>query len=137
MFLEYLLITTLWIQIKVNKLVVYKKPAVKSPTLIFTVFSFFQHFDRKLIDTLSDIVELHKKSKIYLKMVVFSKTNYISHVNVAITKILKMTAKLFQWPIFCKRLTYVTLISNNKVAIRAYSRNCKNSIFQISTTYIY
>ena len=39
----------------------------------FLVFSFFQHFDWKAIDTLSDIVERYKKSENLSKqMLVFS-----------------------------------------------------------------
>ena len=59
-------------------------------------------------------------------VVFFHKICYVSHVNIGIMKILKMVNKLFQFPVFCKRLTYVTLICNLKTAIRAYSRNFKN-----------
>ena len=47
--------------------------------------SFVQHFDRKIIDTLSDTVEPYKKSEnLYKQMVVFHKICCICHVNVGI-----------------------------------------------------
>ena len=116
---------TLWTHKK--KLAVYKKPAVESATLSFSVFSFFQNFDRNIIDTLRDIAELYMKPEnVSKQIVVFHKVYFISHVNVGIIKILKLEKKLFQRPVFCKRLIYVTLTSNHYVAISAYSSNCKN-----------
>ena len=44
---------------KLPKLTVYENPGVESVSLSFSVFSFFQHFDWKVIDKVSDIVELH------------------------------------------------------------------------------
>ena len=58
-------------------------------------------------------------------MVVFDKICHISHVYVGIMKILKMAKKVFQWPVFCKWLTNISLISNHKVAISAYSKTAK------------
>ena len=40
-----------------------------------------------------------------------------------------MAIKLFQRPVFRKRLTYVTLICNLKAAISAYSRIAKINYF--------
>ena len=37
-------------------------------------------------------------------------------------KILRMRKKIFQQPVFCKQVTYVTLICNHKSAIRSYFR---------------
>ena len=68
-------------------------------------------------------------------MVVFYKICYISHVNVGKMKILEMTKKLFQRPVFCKQLMYVTLISNHKVAISACFKNYKNYITYLQFTY--
>ena len=62
-------------------------------------------------------------------MVVFHKICYISHVNVEMLKTLKMAIKLFQRPVFRKRLTNVTLICNLKAAISAYSRTAKINCF--------
>ena len=53
----------------------------------------------------------------------FNKICCVSHVNVGIMKLLNKASKLFQRPVFCKRLAYITLICNLKAAIRTYSRN--------------
>ena len=53
--------------------------------------------------------------------------------NIGKMKIPKMTNSHFQWPTFCKRLTDVTLIFNDKVAISGYSRKCKNQIFHMAS----
>ena len=77
---------------------IYKKPADEKATLVFSVYSFFQHFDRIIINALSGMIELYKKSENLSKqMAVFNKICYISHVNFGIMKILKMakTARFF------------------------------------------
>ena len=56
----------------------------------------------------------------------------VSHVNnVGVMKLLEMTKRISQRPIFCKRLTYVTSTCNPKVTVSSYSRNCKNWISYI------
>ena len=47
-------------QSKLHKLTINKKSVVKNATLYFWLFLFSQYFDRKIIDTLSDMVELYK-----------------------------------------------------------------------------
>ena len=54
-FLEYAIMATLWLQIKLHELIIYKKSGIDNVTLSFWVFLFFQYFD-KIIDTLSDLV---------------------------------------------------------------------------------
>ena len=50
-----------------------KKTVVESAILSFSIFSFFQHFYLKIIDSLSDVVELYKKFEdLFKQMVVFS-----------------------------------------------------------------
>ena len=94
--------------------------------MLLCYFSFFQQFDRKIIET-------YKTSKNFSKpRVVFHKICYISHVNVGIMKILKMAKMLFQRPDFWKRLTYEIFISNHKEAISVYSRNiCISYIYNL------
>ena len=47
-------------QSKLHKLTINKKSVVENATLYFWLFLFSQYFDRKIIDTLSDMVELYK-----------------------------------------------------------------------------
>ena len=47
---------TLSLKIKLHELIIYKKSAIDNVTLSFWVFLFFQYFDKKIIDTLSDLV---------------------------------------------------------------------------------
>ena len=55
-FLEYAIMATLWLKIKLHELIIYKKSTIDNVTLSFWVFLFFQYFDKKIIDTLSDLV---------------------------------------------------------------------------------
>ena len=135
---------TIWLQSKIHKLTVYKKPAVEKATLSFSVFSFFQHFPWKINDTLSEIVELYNKSKCEGCFIIclnkwqfLYKICCISHGNVGIIKILVMTKKLFQRSVFCNWLVNVTLICNHKAAISTCFRNCKSLISHIPTSYVY
>lgn len=58
---------------KAHKLTIYKKLVAECTTLSFSVISFFQHFDWKICDTLSDIVELYKKyQNVSKQMVAFA-----------------------------------------------------------------
>ena len=50
-------------QSKLHKLTINKKSVVENATLYFLLFLFSQYFDRKIIDTLSDMVELYKQSE--------------------------------------------------------------------------
>ena len=68
----------------------------------------------------------------------FHKIFYIKHDNIRIMKKLRMAKKIFQWPAFCQRPTYITLICNYKAAaICAHFRitffanfqNCSKGIF--------
>ena len=45
---------------KLHELTIYKKSPVENASLSFWVCLFFQYFDRKIIDTLRNIVELYK-----------------------------------------------------------------------------
>ena len=57
-FLEYALIANLWLQIKETEV----SQSLKVLLCHFLIFSFFQHFDGKIIDILSEIVGLYLKS---------------------------------------------------------------------------
>ena len=70
---------------------------MENAALLFSVFVFFQQFDRKIIDKLSDIVKLYKNSELSTKqMAVF----FIKSCYVGIMKILKIGKKLFLRPVF-------------------------------------
>ena len=46
---------------KLHELIIYKKSTVENASLSFWVLSFFQYFEQKIIDILSDTVALYKE----------------------------------------------------------------------------
>ena len=45
---------------KLHKLAVYQKAAAEIATLSFLVFSFFQHFDQNIINTLTHLLPMQR-----------------------------------------------------------------------------
>ena len=76
----------------------------------------------------------------FLKKLPFASTNFQTSNKAKFKfkiKMPKMTKQYFQRPVFCKWLTYVSMICNYKAAISAYSGNNKSQISHISSVQLY